>query len=338
MKNVILKRTVAVFFIVVLLCVSVLPCFAAVNWYTCLYVTEANQGNVPDPYTNWYSMLYEYYVNSEETVYFFEVQNTELGGTRYSPGDIQWQLAYGAYQSGWGDVDLVYRFYVPYYNASRGWDFQLRTSTGLMVVDSSTLTFHQHPVNANIGYYEFTLNRNAVGFNQGWYFYSNEEPPMPLSNSIRSYTIQFDYYFNDQLVGTKQSLVSASSNITEVPIPTIPHYIILGASGNGTYSDGYFVFGSVYNDEIVNVNVYSFDAYIEEEYQRGYDRGKIDGYAEGIIQGYQDYKHTQMYQDALDDAYQDGWKAAIDSGQSNAYPPITNPLHFVMSPVVSFCK
>lgn len=334
----IIKSLVALILVVLLCIITIIPAFAAVTWYTALYSANASQGNVPYPYTDWYSLLYEYYTYSEGSVYYFEVQNTELGGTQYAPDSIQWQLAYGAYQTGWGDVDLVYRFYVPYYNAAKSWDFQIRTSTGLVVVDSSNLTLHRHSINANVGYYEFTLDRNATGFSDGWYFYSNEDPPVPLDQSLRSYIIQFDYYYNNQIVGTKQTLVSASSNLVSVPIPQLPNYIIIGAEGQGTYGNGNFIFSSVYQDEIVNVQVYSFDAYLEEEYQRGYDRGKTEGLEEGIIQGYQEYKNTPEYLEALDNAFQSGWNEAIESGESGAYPPITNPLNFVMTPVVQFLQ
>lgn len=335
-KKRILALVAAIVILMSCFMVAIIPASAAVDWFTCLYSANAVQGNVPTVYASWKDYLAFLYDNSNQTVYYFEVQNTELGGTRFAPDSIQWSLAYGANQTGYGDIDLVYRFYVPYYVNGHGWDFQIRTSTGLVAFDSSTADFYQHSIYSYIGYYEFTLNRNLIGFPEGWYIYSNEVPIVPANpDNVRMYNVQFDYYSHDSIVATRIYQYAASSELKSIDIPGIPDFQIYNAYGNGYFTGGdRFTLYNLTSDTIIRVDVLSVQDLLDEEYSRGYDRGKTEGRAEGIIQGYQDYKNTLEYADALDAAYRDGYKDAVDEGAENQL--ITNPLLFVTEPVVAF--
>lgn len=338
-KKRILAAAAAVILVLCFVFAAIVPAFAAVDWELCLYISDKDEGGVPSPYSSWSTLLFDYYTLSNGTSYYFEVRNTELGGTQYVPTSYQFGLAYGAYQTGWGYVDLVYRFYVPKYPSNQGWDFQIRTSTGLIAFDSTNSTFYESELYSNVGFYEFTLDRTLTGFSGGWYIYSAIQPPLPLGVDDRNYNIQFQYYnSSNQFLGSKILYQPGSTNIVDVFVPSLPNYIISSVDGPGIYdsSDGSFRFpNGILSDIVVTVNCYSYQEAIDDAYNRGFDRGRSEGLSEGIQQGYENYKSSPMYREEIQAAYDRGWDAAVESGQTEL-KPLTNPLLWVTAPVVSF--
>lgn len=339
MKNVILKRTVAVIFIFVLLCLSVLPCFAVdVSFSSSPYTTYYMGNNIDTgvstyPYNDLYEMLVEYHTIMPST-YYFELQNTIEGGNSYGPDSVAWYVPYAFDQTGFGVGNPIYKFYLPWnpVGTYHAWNFQIRTVLGNVIFDSKGAQMLQDSNNPSRGYYQFEWNRNILGVTSGWYIYCTELPPLPITSTEPIHQITINYVYNSVVVANKSVLRAQTREDFTIDIPPIPNYVI-----NTGYETRHF--SNLLTDVSINVPVTSFQDMLNNSYNNGlddgFDEGYKDGRASGLLDGYSN-GYRQGDEDGYQRGFEEGYELGNSSAPSNPLQTVPNPLAFVLEPVVSF--
>lgn len=320
MKKVIFKRTVAVIFIFVLLCVSVLPCFAVNPEFHVIFyggATIEQQGNINSMYSSWAYLFSTLYSQSGGEYYFFELQNSSLGGTPYASSNGIWAVSNFFTEEPYGTVNPIYKFYLPYNNGLK-WNFKIMTELGNVVFDSSLASFYQDTNHANRGYFQFEWS--VLG--NSWYIYSAENAPLPDS-AVFDYV--FNYYWNNTLVDTRLVKVDMSYIPVVVAVPHIPDFVI---------DQEDTIIGSVTQNRTFDISVIPYDYLFNQYYEDGYDTGYLRGYEYGFELGTSSGEELG-YQQGYEDGYDKGWSDGEEYG-GNQVKPIRNPLDFVLSPVIAF--
>lgn len=267
-KNGFFKRMVALIFVCVIVSLSIIPSFAEDTYpevsYSHYKYIGVNQGALPYGYYSWAGLLGYYYSNSGNRYYYFELQNTSLAGSVYTPqaGFNNWSVPYQISEGG-NVVNPVYRFYVPNLNGY-GWNFQIRTDLGNVVFDSNNLVLYPDPSDTTRGYYQFTWDRSILGTSY-WYIYSDYLAPVPSMNT-QEVSVSFVYTtFNGSYIGSEQVLFYPYTGIIDVSVPGISGYIVEDVIGQGLYNstNNTFRFNSLTTNQVLNVSVISYEDYID---------------------------------------------------------------------------